>query len=82
MSAGLPQVVWDGKDMAAVQMLTCDLREQGEPAAIWGRWRDAPVLALRRRPGGSHREVETGQTVIRYGSTLVTAHLGDDDRDN
>ena len=59
--------VWDGKDMAAVQMLLHDLRQQGEPCAQWYIRRDGvPVLHVRMYPGGPLEVVETGTKIIRF----------------
>lgn len=43
------RVVWDGLDLAAVQMLACDLRDQGAPAIL--RWLPDGRLTLRLGPG-------------------------------
>lgn len=62
-------VVWDGKDMAAIQMLLHDLRVQGEPAARWYlRLDGVTVLHLRMYPAAPMLlPVEPGTTIIRFG---------------
>jgi hypothetical protein len=68
-------VVWDGKDMTAVQMLLHDLRQQGEPCAQWYIRRDGvPVLHVRMYPGGPMEPIEIGTKIIRFhgGDHLAT----------
>jgi hypothetical protein len=61
-------VVWDGKDMAAVQMLVHDLRQQGRPAATWS----GGTLYLRTRPGQMlNPAVPVGATIERRGEELT-----------
>lgn len=62
-------VVWDGKDMAAVQMALHDVRDHGRPAAWWNREGD---LYLRTRPGQMINPlVPVGATIRRSGEILT-----------
>lgn len=65
--------VWDGKDMAAIQILLHDVRQRGVPAAQWYIRREGvPVLHVRMFPDGPLHLVPPGATVMRFGDD---AHL-------
>jgi hypothetical protein len=71
-SAGIHgQVIWDGKDMAVVQMLVCDLRSAGVPACRWKLTDHGVQLYLRRQLGRQDFwHVAVGDIIDRNGLSL------------
>jgi hypothetical protein len=68
-----PHAIWDGKDMAAIQMLLQDLREDGAPVAQWTILPDgSPQLQV------WGKVIERGDTLMRELDTarVISARLG------